>query len=73
MTQSFTARKVAEILALHTVSRDIACIKPQSFQQDEAFKAAGEQGKALIRHFEDHRRHVLETIAEQHPEVLDAI
>ncbi|WP_299734040.1 hypothetical protein [uncultured Endozoicomonas sp.] len=72
MTQ-LTARKVAELLAMHMVSRDIACIKPDVFKQDDAFKAADEQTQKLIRYFEDHRRHLLEAIGQDHPEVLDAI
>lgn len=69
---SLTARKVAEILAMHMVSRDIACIKPEVFNQDDAFKAADASAQKLIRHFEAHRRHLLEAIGEEHPEVLDA-
>lgn len=72
MTQ-LTARKVAEILAMHQVSRDIACIKPNVFQQQTAFDAADDKTRQLIRHFEDHRRLLLETIGQEHPEVLDAI
>ncbi|KEQ19188.1 hypothetical protein [Endozoicomonas numazuensis] len=69
-----TARKVAELLAMHMVSRDIACIKPDVFdKQSEVFDQADDQSKALIQYFEDHRRHLLEAIGEEHPEVLDAI
>lgn len=70
---SLTARKVAELLAMHMVSRDIACIKPEVFKQEAAFEAADDQTRQLIRHFEDHRRHLLEAIGQEHPEVLDAI
>ena len=68
-----TARKVAELLAMHMVSRDIACIKPEQFRQEEVFNHADEKCQELIRHFESHRRHLLEAIGQQHPEVLDAI
>ena len=68
-----TARKVAELLAIHMVSRDIACILPEVFKQETAFEAADEQTRQLIRHFEEHRRHLLEAIGQEHPEVLDAI
>ena len=70
---SLTARKVAELLAIHMVSRDIACILPEVFKQETAFEAADEQTRQLIRHFEEHRRHLLEAIGQEHPEVLDAI
>ena len=70
---SLTARKVAEILAMHMVSRDISCILPEVFRQEETFVAADEQTRNLIRHFEEHRRHLLEAIGQDHPEVLDAI
>jgi hypothetical protein len=69
-----TARKVAELLAMHMVSRDIACIKPDVFSnQGEVFEQADEKSQALIKHFETHRRHLLEAIGEEHPEVLDAL
>lgn len=68
-----TARKVAELLAMHMVSRDIACIKPDVFKQGEVFNAADERSQQLIKHFEAHRRHLLEAIGTEHPEVLDAI
>ena len=71
--QPLTARKVAEVLAMHMVSRDIACIKPEVFKQEAAFNAADEQTQKLIRHFEEHRRHLLEAIGIEHPEVLDAL
>ena len=73
MSQPFTARKVAEILAMHMVSRDIACIKPECFKQDDVFNAADEKSRNLIRHFEAHRKHLLEAVGQEHPEVLDAI
>lgn len=68
-----TARKVAELLAMHMVGRDIACILPEQFNQNEVFSHADERSKQLIQHFEDHRRHLLEAIGQEHPEVLDAI
>lgn len=71
--RQLTARKVAEILAMHQVSRDIAGIKPDTFHQQAAFEAADDNIRQLIRHFEDHRRHLLEAIGQEHPEVLDAI
>ncbi|MCW7552568.1 hypothetical protein NX722_07880 [Endozoicomonas gorgoniicola] len=68
-----TARKIAELLAMHMVSRDIACVYPDEFNQDEVFKHADEQSQRLIRHFEAHRRHLLEALAVDHPEVKHVI
>ncbi|OED44059.1 hypothetical protein ACH42_08440 [Endozoicomonas sp. (ex Bugula neritina AB1)] len=68
-----TVRKVCQILATHIASRDMACIKPEAFKQEAAYNAATEEEQKMIRHFEAHRRHLLEAIAQNHPEVLDAI
>ena len=69
----FTARQVAELLAAHMVSRDIACVKPEQFRQEEVYENVDNRRQQLIRHFEAHRRHLLEAVAQNHPEVLDVI
>ena len=73
MSKPFTARQVAELLAAHMVSRDIACIKPGEFRQDDVYDTVNERCQRLIQHFEAHRKHLLEAIGENHPEVLDAL
>lgn len=68
-----TARKVAELLAMHVVSLELSDLKPEVFKPDDAFKSADEQTQKIIRHFEAHRLHLMEAIGQEHPEVLDAI
>ncbi|OED43594.1 hypothetical protein ACH42_09795 [Endozoicomonas sp. (ex Bugula neritina AB1)] len=72
-SKPFTARQVAELMAAHMVSRDIACIKPDQFKQQEVYENVDPRSQKLIKHFEAHRRHLLEAVAIEHPEVLDAI
>ena len=70
---TLTARRVAEILATHMASRDLAAIKPELFDQEATYQGENERGKALIRLFENHRRQLLEQVAEMDEEVRDAI
>ncbi|WP_330925267.1 hypothetical protein [Candidatus Sororendozoicomonas aggregata] len=68
-----TARSIAEFLAEHMVARDMAAILPGQFDQEAVWDVADDQGRQLIKVFEDKRRMLLEARGTQYPELLDAI